>query len=151
MHDPDKAPSQLDGVVIRICLACGVVNPAGPSESCPHLQVARFDGVDDALEQTLADVAEARQRYRGLLEGLLARVKQSIRDGAAEVVAARDVGSVDLEKLAATQPARPTTLTLAAPAPTAAVRRVRGQRKAALIVDPRQLDLLLRGTPKGEA
>ncbi|MDD5309799.1 MAG: hypothetical protein PHU25_20985 [Deltaproteobacteria bacterium] len=151
MSDPDKASSDLNRTVIRICLACGVVNPAGPSEACPHVQVARFDGVDGALERALADVAEARQRYSGVLADLLARVKLSIRDGTAEVVAAQSTRPADIEKLDRAHPSRPSTLELAPPAPPAVVKRVRGHRKAALAVDSRQLDLLLRGAPKGEA
>jgi len=144
----------LDSTVVRICPACGVVNPAGPSGGCPHLQLVRFDGVDDQLSDVLARVAEARRRYADLADELRRAVLDSVREGRAEVETTRKarateladvIDSVDNGALHLTHPEPPR------PRKVKPKPRPRRKRTGPPPVDPRQLELLAQSPPKGDA
>ena len=143
----------LSQTAVRICPACGVVNPAGPSDTCPHLQLVYFPSIDDSLEELLSRMAAARVQYRDTLEELKRFLNQSARNGTAEVLQAHKAARIsDVEALQR----RTSPWTLTHPKieekqkPTPAKRR---QRKppSPEPVDPRQLALLIRETPKGDA
>ncbi|MCP4198010.1 MAG: hypothetical protein GY762_12750 [Proteobacteria bacterium] len=146
----------LKHTVVHICPACGVVNPAGPSETCRHLQLAKFEGVDDDLGELLADVAAARSQYVHLAGELKRRVKLAVRNQEAEIETPRKVRPSELDEL---QP-EPGVLSLVLenpdppPPPKAApeTKRIRKRKlQGPQAVDPRQLDLIAREPPKGDA
>lgn len=147
----------LGRTVVRVCPACGVVNPAGPSKDCPHLQLVRFDGVDDLLAATLGELAESRRRYTELLGRLKGRVLDAVRAGRAVVETPRRVRNRALDDLG--QPAAPPArLNLTHPEPPPQPKPAaaepgprRRRRSGAPAVDPRQLDLLAQSPPKGDA
>lgn len=147
-----RSAGDLKRARIRICPACGVVNPSGPGESCPHLQLARFDGLDDALAALLGEAAEARKRYADLAAALKRAVKEAVRSGRAEVEATRKSRFSDVE-VAAVRPPAAGPLQLESPAPPPPKeqrpRRRRGTQVPA--VDSRQLELISRMPPKGDA
>jgi hypothetical protein len=151
-NSPKEGP--LKDAVIRICLKCAVVNPAGPSESCPHLQLARFDGIDEDFAQLLTQVAGARAKFDEALRVLKAKVRQALHEKEAEVEtpgtpAKRHLGP---SKLSGKVP--PLTLEEQAPRPladTSPRRAARTPKKTAPSADPRQLELLIRQPPKGHA
>ena len=138
---------------VRICPACGVVNPAGPSDTCPHLQLVHFCSIDDSLEELLSRMAAARVQYRNTLEELKRFLNQSTRSGAAEVIQAHKATRIsDVEALQ--RRASPWTLThpkieeKSRPAP---IKRRQRKPPHPEPVDPRQLALLIREAPKGDA
>jgi hypothetical protein len=148
----------LAGAVIRLCPACGVINPAGPSAGCPHVQLIRFDGVPADLAELLARVAEARRQYGELADRLRELALAAVHQGLARVETASErkarSGAAD------PRPARPAPQRLELTSQLAAVRAgpapvpappVRPRRRGLPPVDARQLDLLARGPAKGEA
>jgi hypothetical protein len=90
---------KLTKVTIRICPACGVVNPAGPSGGCPHLQLVRFDGVDHFLENLLNDIAKARRSYLELQAILKKSVKDAVSNGTAFVETPHNVNAQEAASL----------------------------------------------------
>jgi len=148
-----------DKIVVRICAACGVVNPAGPAESCPHLQLARFEGLDPELESLLGRVAEARRRYFDLAAGLRSTVLQALRAGRAIVETPLRAGPpTPIEGLNSRNIRPAPRLALTSPEPPAnradePRRRPRPAPRSSLPreVDSRQLELLILGPPKGHA
>jgi hypothetical protein len=153
----DHERIDLGEAVVRICPACGVVNPGGPSKDCPHVQLVRFDGIDDLLAATLGELAASRRRYNELLERLKARVMEEVRTGRALVETPRRVRTpADGARPAALDP--PERLSLTHPEPPRPRPQTRSERPArrrkrngAPTVDSRQLDLLAQSPPKGEA
>jgi len=152
--DSDSSAPSLDRTVVRICPACGVVNPRGPSGSCPHLQLVRFDGVGAELGEVLERVAEARRKYAELSEALRRVVMDAVRDGRAEVETTRKaraselgdvLDSVDRKRLRLTHP-KPPERAEEKPKP-----KPRRRRAGPPPVDPRQLELLAQSPPKGDA
>ncbi len=154
MTEPHTRSEDLKETVVRICPACGVVNPAGPSETCPHLQLARFNGVDDELAELLAAVAEARRRFASRSAELKHRVMGALRDGEAEVETPRKARFSEVENLRA-RPATSTELTLEHPEPPPSKTKEPRKRARKPIkpppVDPRQLDLIAQEPAKGDA
>lgn len=156
MTESIRETGDLDDVVIRICLACGVVNPSGPSDRCPHLQLARFDGVDDELAQLLAEAAEARRRFDEVAGVLKRRVRSAITDGKAEVEASSSALPRDMEPskdrssnlVLNLEPTRPKRAK-----PRETKKRPSGRRRRVHVpqIDPRQLELIAREPPKGDA
>jgi len=155
----DSGRVDLKGEVVRICPACGVVNPSGPSGGCPHLQLLRFDGLDDDLERLLAEVAVTRRAYSELTGRLKRLVLEAARDGVAVVETPRRVGSTRAD-VSSHGPQHGRALDLVHPAGPPAPARTNGPGKApqkrrrrtgALPVDPRQLELLAQSPPKGDA
>lgn len=151
---------ELENVTIRICPACGVVNPSGPSESCPHLQLARFDGVDESMMDLLDDVAQARKAFQERLSTLKALVKRAVREGDADIETPRKVRRVsEVEELRRPAPRSLKAFTLELPdaqrnRPTPKKTnpaRLRKSKPSPSTVDPRQLDLLVKLPPKGDA
>ena len=145
----------LKHTVVRICPACGVVNPAGPSETCPHVQLAKFEGIDDDLDDMLAAVAKARSQYVQLAGELKLRVKTAVRNREAEIETPRMVRPSEIDAL--TPPAPASYLVLKNPEPpppekTPDTKRLRKRkRRGPPMVDPRQLELIAREPPKGDA
>ncbi|MCP4606961.1 MAG: hypothetical protein GY847_41695 [Proteobacteria bacterium] len=144
----------LKEAVVRICPACGVVNPAGPSETCPHLQLARFNGLDNGLALLLSQVAEARRHFVGLVDDLKLKVKQAIHCQQAEVETPRRARFSEVEALRP-RPQPSPVLSLENPeSPPVKHRETRRRtRKPAQTppVDPRQLALIAQEPPKGDA
>ncbi len=139
----------LTGAVLYVCPACGVVNPSGPSESCPHVQLIRFDGVDGELTELLAEVAAARRGYNELVDRLKRTVKEAVRSGEAlvETPGRRKPRAEEAEARE-----RPEGLRLTNPEPPRPRKQpARKKRRAPPPVDPRQLELLAMGPPKGDA
>jgi hypothetical protein len=146
----------LKHTVVRICPACGVVNPAGPSETCRHLQLAKFEGVDDDLGELLADVATARSQYAHLAGELKNRVKLAVRNQEAEIETPRKVRPSELDELQPDQGVPSLVLENPDPPPppkaAPETKRIRKRKLQGLpAVDPRQLDLIAREPPKGDA
>jgi hypothetical protein len=145
----------LKHTIVRICPACGVVNPAGPSETCSHLQLVRFEGIDDDLGDMLADVAEARSRYDQLAGDLKKRVKLAVRNQEAEIETPRKVRPSELDALKLGPHAPSLVLKNPDPPPPPSVPETKRMRKRKLqgppMVDPRQLELIAREPPKGDA
>lgn len=140
--------------MVRICPACGVVNPGGPSGACPHLQLVRFDGVDTALGETLSQLAEARRRYSELSQRLKDAVLEAVKDNRAEVETTRRARAGDFEDGYRRLDGRGLRLTHPDPPerpPAKPQPRPRRKRSGPLPVDPRQLDLLAQSPPKGDA
>lgn len=142
---------------IRICLACGVVNPAGPSAACAHLQVAVFQTIYDDLEAMMTRVAQARRQYIELVDQLMNHAKKQIKKGDARIETSSErirAHSTDGLPKKPAKPAPPLTLqSPKAPKNKPARRKVLSPRRkrAGGVVDPRQLDLLVREPPKGHA
>ena len=155
MTDTKHRAGDLRHAVVRICPACGVVNPAGPSDACPHLQLAKFEGMDDELGELLAAVAEARTRYATLVGDLKDRVKAAVRNREAEIETPRKMRPSELDDLR--PPRDGSTLVLKNPDPPPPpnppeTKRIRKRRhKGPPKVDPRQLELIAREPPKGDA
>ncbi|MFO8072853.1 MAG: hypothetical protein R6V85_13350 [Polyangia bacterium] len=139
----------LAGAVLYVCPACGVVNPSGPSESCPHVQLIRFDGVDGELSDLLAEVAAARRGYNELVDRLKRTVKQAVRSGEAVVETPGRRGRL-AEEDEARRPSEELYLTNPEPPPPRK-RPARKKRRDPPPVDPRQLELLAMGPSKGDA
>jgi hypothetical protein len=143
--------SEMKDAVVRICPACGVVNPPGPSESCPHLQLIRFEGVDKTLEGLLDRFAKVRVQYRELLGELRDHIMRAAQSGEAEVVATRKNRFSEVDDLRK----KPEPLVLTSPKPKEPRKepKQRKQRKSSTPepVDPRQLALLAREPPQGDA
>lgn len=152
----DKPKIQTDGIrdaVVRICPACGVVNPSRPSRECPHLQLIRFDGIDESLEELLDQVAIARRSYGELIGRLKEEALAAARRGIAEVETTRKVKSGELDSLSASQPGGGLKLTPPSKLKDDAQERkaTKRRRRGPQPVDPRQLDLLAMSPPKGDA
>lgn len=154
MPDKDSSEPCLDRTVVKICPACGVVNPAGPSGGCPHLQLVRFDGIDDGLGEMLSSVAEARRQYLELSDRLKREVRDAVKDGRAEVETTRRARASELEGvldamngdgLRLTHPDPPRRM------PAKPKARPKRKRAGPPPVDPRQLELLAQSPPKGDA
>ena len=148
MGKPGEKGTDLSRAVVRVCPACCTVNPAGPSTSCPHVQLVRFDGLKPELEELLAEVAAARRVWGELNAKLKAAVLEATRDGSAEVETPGaskrkpEADAADERLRLAAQPEA------AQPSGRAAPKR---RRTGAPPVDPRQLQLLAFSPPKGDA
>jgi hypothetical protein len=141
----------LSKAVIRICPACGVVNPAGPSESCQHLQLVRFTGLDDDIIQQLTEVAQARSKFDELVSSLKAMVMHAVNTGTAEVVPTRTGKFSDVSRL---RPPVGAPLSLEHPKPpteSAPKKKPRRRLPVPPPVDPRQLELIANEPAKGDA
>ena len=157
MDTRDAKKYNLGKVTIHICPACGVVNPAGPSDGCPHLQVVRFSGVDESLEELVMEVAGARRKFQELAATLKRVVMARVQDGTATVETPRRVREGDLGKLYSEAHDRPFMLTH----PDEEIKKVRSTSKAPRPrpkkrhptgpVDSPQLDLLAYSPSKGNA
>lgn len=154
VNEGKPSAADLAGAVVRLCPACGVVNPAGPTAGCPHLQLIRFDGVTAELAELLARVADARRGYNDLAGRLREHALAAVHAGQAlvETVAERARRPVSADR---SRPrAAPERLELESPGlprlPTDPVR-ARPRRRSLPAVDSRQLDLLARGPAKGDA
>ena len=146
-------PDDLKEVVVRICLACGVVNPASPSDTCPHLQLARFDGLDNGLAELLGEVAKARRDFDELVGKLKARVFEALHNHEAEVVTSDKGLKSSARRPPQAVPTQSLRLENPEPVPAKPLRAKRKRSKPAkpLPIDPRQLELIAREPPKGDA
>ncbi len=157
MTEKNSKKAVLAETVVRICPACGVVNPSGPCEGCPHVQLVRFDGVDGELENLIGEVARARGEYRELVSRLRNDAVAASRTGDAVVETPHKAGSRDAEDLYPPSMTEGGGLHLTHPRArkkdTSKADRPPRRRKriGALPVDPRQLDLLANSPPKGDA
>jgi hypothetical protein len=149
-------PSAVDlaGVVVRLCPACGVVNPAGPTAGCPHLQLIRFDGVPPDFADLLTRVAEARREYNDLSRMLRETALAAVHQGLAvvETVAERSKRPGTDDRHRSRHAAE--SLQLESPEPPRSAAdpvRAKPRRRSLPAVDARQLDLLARGPAKGDA
>ncbi len=143
--------ADLETAVIRICPACGVVNPSGPSEGCPHLQIVRFDGIDRELEDLLAQVAGARRSYSDLAALLKKTVIDAAKEGTAMVETPRKISPGEVDDLyPKTVKAERLSLTVVK-SKTKKTKPRRRRRTGPAPVDPRQLDLMALSPPKGDA
>ncbi len=152
-RDGENENSTKESVAIRICPACGTVNPAGPSEACPHLQLVRFRNLDEPLQDLLERMAAARNQFRETLGELKQFIGQATRKGEAEVVAAHKAARLsDIEALQR-KAQGPLSLTHPKTDPKPKTTPKRKQRKPPTpeAVDPRQLALLIFEPPKGDA
>ena len=149
MTKEQKGKSNLADTIIRICPVCGVVNPAGPSDSCPHLQLVRFEGIDESLEKLLQRVADVRVQYKELVTELRAHVMRAAREGDAHVEATQKGRVSEVETLRK----RPEPLSLTNPEPPVPKTKQKHKQKkpAPPQVDPRQLAHLVREPPQGDA
>ena len=151
MGDDKPQDDGIRNAVVRICPACGVVNPSGPSPECPHVQLVRFDGIGPELEELLDRVAGARRTYGELIKDLKGMVLQAAKEGIARVEATRKASPSEIDRLAdrgdeglrLTPPRAPKK----DPSPKPKKRRKKGPPA----VDPRQLTLLAMSEPKGDA
>ncbi len=152
----DENPKSLDikDVVIRICPACGVVNPAGPSETCPHVQLARFDGLNDGMSTLLGNVAQARRRFTDLIDELRKKVLESIHDHEAEVETIHKANFNEVEDLTKEHHKAPLLNLENTDPPPATPRKTRRRKRRPPQpppVDPRQLELIAQEPAKGDA
>ena len=153
MMSDDFDYGELKDSVIRICPACGVVNPSGPSRTCAHLQLARFEGPDAALLELLGEVAEARVRFMEVSGRLSRAVHDAISKGEAEVIVTRKGRVSDIERLERPDRA-PRALELESPPAQKPPRPAKPRKRPPPTpppVDPRQLELLAHTAPKGDA
>jgi hypothetical protein len=154
MKKDGSKSGELSEVVVRICPACGIVNPSGSSQTCPHLQLARFDGLNNDLAELLGEVARARCNFDELLGKLKQEIKEALRKHEAEIETRKEAMKSAAEK-PQRQPPQAPALSLENPKPLPAnPPRAKGRaRKAAQPppIDPRQLELIAREPPKGEA
>lgn len=154
MSEEHTEQSDLRNAIVRICVTCGVVNPAGPSDACPHVQLARFNGVDDGFAGLLTEVARARRDYLEKVTALKERVRAELRNHRAEIETPRHPRPSEVDNLRL-RPSKTPPLHLKSPTPPPAQRR--GAKRAPTrtskppAVDPRQLELLIREPPKGDA
>ena len=155
MTDKKNRQGDLKHTVVRICPACGVVNPAGPSETCPHLQLAKFEGIDDDLDDMLANVAKARSQYIQLANEVKKRVKLAVQNQEAEIETPRAMRPSELDALTPIPGAPLLVLENPEPPPPPKdpeTKRPRKQKRQGLpMIDPRQLELIAREPPKGDA
>ncbi|MBN2341094.1 MAG: hypothetical protein JXX29_04125 [Deltaproteobacteria bacterium] len=156
METRDAKKYNLGDVTIYICPACGVVNPAGPSDGCPHLQVVKFNGVDESLEELVMDVATARRKYGELAATLKRVVMARVQEGSASVETPRRVSAGEIDKLYSEAGNR--TFELTHPEEKSAKNKISSKkskgRKKPLSggpLDARQLDLLAYSPSKGNA
>ena len=156
MDTRDAKKYNLGKVTIHICPSCGVVNPAGPSDGCPHLQVVRFSGVDESLEELIMKVADTRRQFHDLTATLKRVVMARVQEGSATVQTPRRVRASDVDKLYSEANAKPFMLThpdeeikkIKSPAPSRA-KSAKKQKSSSL--DSKQLDLLAYSPSKGNA
>ena len=154
MSDERGKSLDVKDVVIRICPACGVVNPAGPSETCPHVQLARFDGLNDGMSTLLGNVAEARRRFTDLMNELRIKVLESIQDHEAEVETTHKANFNEVENLAQGHRKAPLLNLENTEPPPATPRKTRRRTRRPPQpppVDPRQLELIAQEPAKGDA
>ncbi len=156
MDTRDAKKYTLGKVTIHICPSCGVVNPAGPSDGCPHLQIVRFNGVDESLEELILKVAGARKQFHELTSTLKRVVMARVQDGTASVQTPRRVRAGDLDRLYSEANDKPFMLTH----PDEEVKRIRTtstsrpkpkKKQSGASLDTRQLDLLAYSPSKGNA
>lgn len=147
-------PTEKDGLrntVVRICPACGVVNPAGPSEACPHLQLVRFQGIDESLQNQLERLATVRNEFWSLVAQLRSTVMNAAHQGLAEVEITHKGRVSDVRDLSK----RPSPLVLSNPEPPkkskSSAKRKSAKSQPQKSVDPRQLALIAREPPQGDA
>ncbi len=142
----------LEKTVVRICPACGVVNPAGPSDTCPHLQLARFEGLSTSLADLLAEVADARKTFTQAVAKLKETVKSSVRTHEAEIEATQSARSSQVEQLAPPMASDAPALALESPPlPKPRKPAKRRKKRVPLPVNPKQLELIARAPAKGDA
>lgn len=157
MADGDHNPGDLKKVVVRICPACGVVNPSGPSAGCAHLQLARFNGVGPDLASLLDDVASARSRFDKLVSALKSHVKEALRAQKADIETAVSPRGQEVDRSGRRERIKPlAALSLKSPELAPVEKREkkrasRGRGPRPVPVDPRQLELIAREPPKGDA
>ena len=154
MANEPEQNTGLKKTVVRICPACGGVNPAGPSEACPHHQLVRFEGIDDDLSAQIEKLAKVRNQFWSMVSQLRATVMHAAQTGRAtvEVTHKGRVSDVDALRKAPTLPFQ-----LSNPEPEVTpkakppVRRKQKKSSPPKPVDPRQLALIAREPPQGDA
>ncbi|MCP4680084.1 MAG: hypothetical protein GY854_32245 [Deltaproteobacteria bacterium] len=153
MSDESTKSLDVKDVVIRICPACGVVNPAGPSETCPHVQLARFDGLNDGMAALLGNVAKARRRFTDLVDELRKMVLESIQNHEAEVETTHKANFNEVENITKGHHKAPVLNLENTEPPPATPRKKRRKRRPPQPppVDPRQLELIAQEPAKGDA
>ncbi|MBN2804544.1 MAG: hypothetical protein JXR91_15735 [Deltaproteobacteria bacterium] len=145
----------LGNINIYICPACGVVNPAGPSNGCPHLQLVQFNGASEPLEDLIMDVAHARRLYAELTGTLKRVIMSHVQDGTAHVMTPHQVSESEVNKLYAS--AGQTSFSLTSPgteqSPKGKTKRNKkaAGKKVKDDLNETQLDLLAYSSPKGNA
>lgn len=152
----DAKKYNLGDVTIHICPACGVVNPAGPSDGCPHLQVIKFNGVDETLEELVLKVAAARKNFAELASTLKRVVMARVQDGSASVETPRRIKAGEVDRLYTEASNNPFLLThpIEKQRKTKSTTAQRTKPKKKLPsppLDSRQLDLLAYSPFKGNA
>ena len=154
MNNEKEKLLELSNTVIRICPACGVVNPSGPSDECPHLQLIRFDGVPQELESLLNEVAQIRHSYTEIITKLKKQVKLAARDGIGEVETPRKIKSSEIDSIYQSLKTKPLSLTHPTQRNKSHVKKHRLAKRKKTgppAVDPRQLDLIAQSPSKGDA
>ena len=154
MTNETTRPDDLKNAVIRICPACGVVNPAGPSDACPHLQLVKFQGIDASLESQLERLAVVRNEFWSLISQLRATVMHAVQQGDAAVEVTHKGRVSDVNRTRK----HPSPLVLSNPepseppkAPKRAAKQKSQKPPIQKQVDPRQLALIAREPPQGDA
>jgi hypothetical protein len=103
----------------------------------------------------LADVANARSQYFKLVGALKKKVKLAVRNQEAEIETPRTVRSSELDALRSPPGAPSLVLENPDPPPAPKVSETKRIRKRKLqgppMIDPRQLELIAREPPKGDA
>ena len=157
MTGEKEQTSDLKNAVVRICPACGVVNPAGPSDTCPHLQLVRFRGIDSELSNLLENLAKVRNEFTSLVTKLRSTVMHAAKNGIAEVEITRKTGAGGA-KSGDGKPQKPLVLSNPEPAVTktktksgSMPRRMQKKSSSPKPVDPRQLALIGKTSPRGDA
>ncbi len=145
----------LGDATIFICPACGTVNPAGPSGGCPHLQLVKFVGVEEKLEDLIADVAAARRRYGELIDVLKRTVMNRVQEGKASVETPHRISAGEVDRLYSKAGETPFSLTSPGTPESPKGQLTRRKRNRTPphnpVIDAGQLDLLAWSPPKGHA
>jgi hypothetical protein len=155
VETPKTRTYDLGDAIVYVCPACGTVNPSGPSSGCPHLQLVRFDGVSEKLEDLILETANARRQYGRQVEILRRAVMTHIQNGNATVETPHRASATDVERLYSSAGATP--FSLSSPDASEGARkekastRSRSRSTSRSNVDSRQLDLLAYSSPKGNA
>jgi hypothetical protein len=143
----------LTSQTIYICPACGVINPAGPSGGCPHLQLVKFKGVGEQLEDLIMKVAIARKQFKDLVGELKAEVMDHVHDGSATVETPRNLKAAEAANMYSEAGADAFELTHPRREKTEPPKRKspKHRKKSPPKVDERQLDLLAYSDPRANA
>ncbi len=137
---------------VRVCPACGTVNPAGPSESCPHLQLVRFRTIDEPLSDLLERMAVVRNQFRELLLEFRMYMSSATKLGDAEIVAAHKSTKLsDIDGITQKTPQLILTYPEKTERSKSQISSKKKKKSSPPPVDSKQLSLLIHDMPKGDA